>query len=166
MIRIIIIISIFIPTLLFGQSDSQLEISSTAEKISGRWILVKYEKDSLSREWRYNEENYFVKTFINNILIEEIKIDGFYLRVMLFKSAGQGNYEDYFDYKSKSETNKDYGIEEVNEIPELVFINGKVVIKTTHLFGADEITDIVKLNDHELILSKDFKTKWTYKKLD
>ncbi|MGZ2368441.1 hypothetical protein ACXR6G_01485 [Ancylomarina sp. YFZ004] len=163
--KIIFILSIFIPTLMFGQSDTKEDISKVAEEISATWILVKYERDSLIKEWSFEEGKYFVKTFKNKEIVKSQEIDGFYVRIMSFKSSGQGSYEDYFDYKSEMEINENYGIEEVNEIPELILSNGKILIKTIHLYGNDDLTHIVKLNKEELILSKDIGIKWTYKKM-
>lgn len=163
--NILLILFIFFPIIISGQSNVNEEISTVAEKITGKWILKRYECDSLVKEWSFNAGKYFINICKNKKIIKSEEIDGFYMRVMSFENSGFGTYEDYFDYKSESKANVDYGIEEVSEIPELIFNDGEVMIKTTHLYGNEDTTQIVKLNKKELILFKAIGIKWIYERM-
>ncbi len=150
---------------MFGQTGSEKEIPCVAKEISGKWILVKYERDSLIRKWSFDQGKYLVKTFNKKDLTETNELNGYNVRLFQFDSTGLGLIEYYFDYKTESNENIDYGIDEENEVHELIEDNGEIVIKTTYLYGEDDFSWIEILNQHKLVLSNRIGTRWTYKRI-
>jgi len=161
--KVLLLLFAVLPIVLLGQTDENKEVSNLASEISGKWILVKYERDSLIRTWECENEKYFVNTYTTKGLIDSKEIEGYNIRVMSFDKYGFGEYEDYSDYKL--ETDSDYSIEEVDEIPRLFIENGESYIETTYLYGEDDLTFILKLDEDELILKNEKEIKCTYKRL-
>lgn len=144
--------------------DQNADISKTAQRLSGIWLLESYEKDSLRRVQLDKDGQAVFLTYINNKLQKTEKKDGWYVIKLSFKADGNGDFQEYYSYQQNSD-NEVLEIVTCQPMPQLTVNNGKVAIHMTYMFG-EGLDEIVELSERTLITKSEEGIKQTFRKIE
>ncbi|MFT6984121.1 MAG: hypothetical protein ACJAUD_002901 [Crocinitomicaceae bacterium] len=157
----LIILTVF-PFLSFGQTNPTIE--RTANKLTGIWLLERYERDSLVRTQEITANKFVEKTFIFGELTKKEESDGGYVIELSFDPNGQGSYDERNDYRIEP-LDVPIVISTCQSVPELLIENNKVYIRLISMAG-EETESIVDLTVNSLELLNNYGIRRTFKRIN
>ncbi len=159
-----LLILILFPTLIFGQTDKYLRIADTAKMLTGTWLRTTLEKDSLKKEQKIINGEYWELITKSGTVSETIQKEGFYVIELSFDEIGRGDHQEYSSYQVIDKDNDFLEINSCQPFPELILNNNKIVIHMTYMLGED-IEEIIELSDNKLILLNNDNVRTTFKRI-
>ncbi len=160
--RHILIILIFSPILAFSQTNSKIE--STASKLTGTWLLERYERDSLVRTQQIVNNKFIEETYVLGKLTGKEESKGGYVIELSFNPNGKGSHQEYYEYELAAKDDDFIEINTCQPVPELKIRNGKIYIHMTYMMGEGE-EEILQLTTNSLELLNDDGIRRTFKRI-